>query len=172
VARRKASNKLVVLILVSALVVAGSRALRASNESSAGTNVQTLASSATAFQQAWQGFPPAATNMGGLEVAATTAATFAKDQEITTLEAAALGTAPGFVNGNYDVLYAPGTTTFTDSSGNVVAATFEFTAIPITVSAGTKSYCSDQTGVFFNSLGITATPASGAGCQTDGYTSH
>jgi prepilin-type N-terminal cleavage/methylation domain-containing protein len=162
----------VVLVLVSALVIAGSRALRASDESAAGTNVQTLASSATAFQQAWQGFPPAAANMGGLEVAATTAATFAKDQEITTTEAAALGTAPGYVNGGYNVLYAPGATTFTDSAGNTVAATFEFTAIPITIGAGTKAYCSDQTGVFFNNLGTGATPATGGGCNTDGYTSH
>jgi len=159
-----------VLILVSALVIAGSRSLRAANESSAGQNVSTLASNATAFQQAWQGFPPASTNLGGLEVAGTTAATFAADQEITTTEAAALGT--GFVNGNYTVLYKPGPTTFVDSAGNTVATTFEFTAIPINVSSGTKAYCSDPTGVFFNSLGTGATPASGAGCNTDGYTSH
>jgi hypothetical protein len=160
----------VVLILVSALVIAGSRSLRAANESSAGQNVSTLASNATAFQQAWQGFPPAASNMGGLELAATTAATFAADQEITTTEAAALGT--GFVSGSYNVLYKPGPITFTDSAGNVVSNTFEVTAIPISVSAGVKAYCSDSTGVFFNSLGTGATASSGSGCQTDGYTSH
>ena len=139
----------VVLILVGALVVAGSRALRASNESAAGQNVSTLASSATAFQGAWQGFPPSAANMGGLEVASSTAATFAKDQEITSTEAAALGTAPGYANGNYYILYAPGGTTFVDAAGNTVAATFEFTAIPITTTSGTKAYCSDQTRAYF-----------------------
>jgi prepilin-type N-terminal cleavage/methylation domain-containing protein len=160
----------VVLILVSALVIAGSRSLRAANESSAGQNVSTLASNATAFQQSWQGFPPASTNLGGLEVASTTAATFAADQEVTTVEAAAL--AAGYVNGNYNILYKPGPTTFVDSAGNTVATTFEFTAVPINVSSGTKAYCSDPTGVFFNSLGTGATPSSGSGCTADGYISH
>ena len=160
----------VVLILVGALVVAGSRSLRASNESAAGQNVQTLASSAAAFQGAWQGFPPASSNMGGLELASTAQATFAADQELTTTEATALAT--GYTNGNYNIIYKPGANTFTDSAGNVVSTTFEFTAIPNAVSSGTKSYCSDPTGIFFNALGTGATPASGAGCNTDGYTSH
>jgi len=160
----------VVLVLVGVLVPAGIRLLRSSNESAGKQNVTTLAANATSFQSAWQGFPPNSSNMGGLEFASTTAATFAADQEMATAEAAALAT--NYVNGNYNIVYKPGASTFTDSAGNVVSTSFEFTAIPIVISAGTQAYCSDPTGIFFNALGTGATPASGAGCNTDGYTSH
>ena len=161
----------VLLVIVGALIVSGQRAIRAANTTASQQSVSSLASSAQAFSHGWQGFPTLATQMGGQEVSATTAATFAADQEIPTAEAALLdgGT---YVNGGYKFSFKAGPDTFVDSAGNTVSAEFEFTAIPISISSGTTAACSDQTGVWTNPTGGPgATVASGAGCRTDGYLS-
>lgn len=157
----------VVLILVGGIAFAGSRVARAGRETTAAQNVATLASHEATFSHAWQGYSPLATNLGGSESSATAAATFAADQEIPTAQASQLDA--GYVNGNYKIVYKPGPNTFTDSAGNVVASSFEFTAIPVDIAAGTKAYCSDPSGTWFNTLGTGATSASGGGCKNDSY---
>ena len=159
----------ILLVIVGALVVSGGRALRASQETAAAQNVSSLASDEQAFQHAWQGYSPLATNLGGSETQSTTAATFSADQEVPTAQASKLDA--GFTNGAYIVTYHAGATTFVDSASNTVATTFEFTAIPNSVNSGTKAYCSDPSGTWFNQLGTGATIVSGAGCKTDGYLS-
>jgi prepilin-type N-terminal cleavage/methylation domain-containing protein len=158
----------VVLVLVSALVVSGARAARASRETSAAQSVATLASVEQNFEHAWQGFSPLGTNLAGSELAGTTPATFAADEDLSTTQANALDA--GFTQNGYKIIYKAGPTTFTDSSGNTVSNSFEFTAIP-TNTSDIKSYCADPTGVWFNTLGTGATIATGAGCKTDGYIS-
>jgi prepilin-type N-terminal cleavage/methylation domain-containing protein len=157
----------VLLIIVGALVVSGGRALRAANESSAAQNVSSLASDEQAFQHGNQGYSPLATNLGGSEVQSTVAATFAADQEVPTALAAKLDA--GATNGGYTIIYKAGPTTFVNDAGNTVATTFEFTSIPNSINSGTKAWCSDPSGTWSNNLGTGATPASGAGCKTDGF---
>jgi prepilin-type N-terminal cleavage/methylation domain-containing protein len=159
----------VVLILSSAIAFAGGRVARAGRETTAVQNISTLASHEATFSQAWQGYSPAGVNLGGSEVLATVAATFAADQEISTAEAALLDA--GYVNAGYSIIYKPGPNTFADSTGNTVSSSFEFTAIPTAIAQGTKAFCSDPSGSWFNTLGVGATVATGAGCKTDGYLS-
>ena len=158
----------IILILVAATTVLASRGIRAANETTAAQNVSTLANNEAAFQHSWQGYSPAGTNLGGGENSSTVAATFAADQEVPTVESNQLDA--GYVQSGYTILYKPGAVTFKDSAGNTVSTSFEFTAIPISVSSGTKAECSDPSGVWHNELGVGATPATGAGCKTDGYT--
>jgi prepilin-type N-terminal cleavage/methylation domain-containing protein len=157
----------VVLILVGGIVLAAGRVSRAARETTATQNVTTLATQENTFFHAWQGYSPAATNLGGSELSATTQATFAADQEIPTFEAAQLDA--GYTNAGYKIVYKPGTNSFADSAGNTVFSSFEFTGIPQNIS-DTKAVCSDVSGTWFNTAGSGATAASGAGCKTDGYT--
>jgi|SRR5579862_5497680 len=157
----------VLLVIVGALVVSGGRAMRASQETAAQQNVSSLASDVQAFQHAWQGYPPLATNLGGSENQSTVAATYAADQEIPTTQANALDA--GYTNGGYIITYKAGGTTFNDAAGNAVFPSFEFTAIPNSTNSGTKAACSDPSGVWFNALGTGATVATGAGCKADGF---
>lgn len=158
----------VVLILVAGLVVSSARAMRASRETAAAQNVATLANDEQAFQHAHSGYSPLATNLGGSENSATLSATFAADQEVPTFEATALDA--GYTTSGYIVTYKSGATTFVNADGNTVSNAFEFTAIPNAVGNGTKSFCSDPSGSWYNELGTGATVSSGAGCKTDGYT--
>ena len=159
----------ILLVIVGASVLAGGRALRASNETAAAQSVTSLAGAENTFSHEWGGYSTVATNLGGSELAATTAATFNADQEISTTQASKLDT--GYVNGNYSFVYKSGGTTFTDDAGNQVASSFEFTGIPVGSNSGTRAECSDPSGTWSNTLGTGATPASGAGCKTDGYVS-
>jgi prepilin-type N-terminal cleavage/methylation domain-containing protein len=158
----------ILLVLVGIVVLAGSRALRAANESSGSQTVSSIANAESAYQHEWQGFSDKASYLAGSEKIGTTAPTATADQELPTTTATALDTA--YVNGNYNFVYKPVVPAFTDSAGQQVDTDFEVTGVPTSTSSGVKAFCASSTGVWFNTLGTGATPASGAGCATDGYT--
>lgn len=160
----------VVLILVGGLAIAGERSLQGARETTAVQTVQSFTSNAGIFEKNNGGFP---VNVAYMQIVAGAAPTCQQDGELTNALANTYGSATGTAIGGYQFLYVAGTTgNFVGSANgcaagsNTVAPTYDFTANPVGTTPTTKSFCGDETGVYYLPAG-TAMTTTGAGCLAD-----
>lgn len=159
----------VAIILVIAAIAIPSllKARAAGNNASAAGSLRGWNSSVANFISQHSIAPATASLMGGAEngvstVVCAAGACTGADGEIDTTTAAALDS--GLARSGFTFQYKLGTN----------SNQYDITAVPISLTApasGSDSYCIDPTGIYHTGSATTpGTTASGAGCNTDGYT--
>lgn len=141
------------------------------DEKSAITSLRTLDADAQTYTSEYGLFPASATAFAGSENSASgTVPLCSASLQLPTADAALLQAGTYLKNG-YTLKYASagGGTAVLTAGGCLGATSEEITAIPVTAGqTGSISMCIDGSGAW--TVNGAGTPASGAGCKTDGYT--
>jgi type IV pilus assembly protein PilA len=157
----------IILIITAIAIPSLLRARVRGNDTHAAASVRGYGNAVNLYSSDWSTYPLAATNLAGAELGNTATPTCAGGQELPTGVANVLGA--GFTANGYIFTYqALGTLTGRATCAG--AATWDITGIPVGGSStnGNDAFCMDATGLYHMNA-PSGTPATGAGCKTDGY---